>query len=339
MRDKCPDAISKELMTLWNVKTCRPMHKRTIASSNLTRAYTCHMFLKEKFLANGDFDKDKPRLVAGRDWVEPGTVGETSSPTVNTTPVMMILNIAAVMKYEVSTHDVTGALPVPEHIVGERPMYLWLDRELSTLFVALVPALKSFVDESTGTIHFQIMRYLYGPPHASFHLCNQMDADLKEIEFRKLFGDPCVYVRRGNTTTRVIVAVHDLLVVGTKVARERFQYEIEHDYVLTSDCETNLSYIELDVIVSPTNISVSQEGCHADVLDKFQHVIDLYRGVARTPGSSPLTSLPASIADEGDKPPEGETREEKDKRETDAKDKMNEPAYHKVYLTFMMSIM
>ena len=62
--------------------------------------------------------------------MEPGTVGETSSPTVNSMSVMMILNIAAVMKYEVSTHDVTGAFLVPELIVGERPMYLWLDKDL-----------------------------------------------------------------------------------------------------------------------------------------------------------------------------------------------------------------
>jgi hypothetical protein len=44
-----------------------------------------------------------------------------------------------------------------------------------------------------------------------------MNATLKDMEFTRLLGDPCVYVRGGNITTRVIVAVHvdDLLVVGT----------------------------------------------------------------------------------------------------------------------------
>jgi hypothetical protein len=308
MRDKCPDAISKELRMLWNVKTFQPVHKRTIATPNLTRVYPCHVFLKQKSLANRDFDKDMPRLVYEGDWVEPGTVGKTSSPTVSTMSVMMILNIAAVMKYEVSTHDVTGDLIAPEHIVGERPMYVWPDRELSTMFVAMVPVLKSFVDESTGTIYFRIMRYLYDLPQTSFHFYNQMDATLKEIGFRRLLGDSCGYVEGGNDTTRVIIAVHDHLVVGTKVSRERFQYEIEHEYVLTSHCETNLSYIELDGIASPTNISVSQVGYLADMLDKFQLVIGQYRGAARTPGSSSPTTLLAPTADEGDRPPEGETR-------------------------------
>ena len=66
--------------------------------------------------------------------------------------VMMMLNIAAVMKYEVSTHDVTGAFLVPELIVGERPMYLWLDKELSEVFVKLVPALSTFVQQETGAL-------------------------------------------------------------------------------------------------------------------------------------------------------------------------------------------
>ena len=182
-REKCMDAISKELMMLWNVKTFQPVHKRTISPENRSRVYPCHMFIKEKFLANGDFDKIKARLVAGGDWVEPGTVEETSSPTVNSMSVMMILNIAAVMKYEVSTHDVTGAFLVPELIVGERPMYLWLDKDLSDLFVKLVPPLVSFVETSTGALYFRIRRYLYGLPQASFHFYTHMDATLKKMNF------------------------------------------------------------------------------------------------------------------------------------------------------------
>jgi hypothetical protein len=257
MRDKCSDEISKELMMSWNAMTFQLVYKRTIATPNMIRVYPCHMFSKEKFLAN-DFNNVDARLVAGGDWVEPGTVGETSPPTVNIMSVVMILNIATVMKYEVSTQDVIRAFLVSELIVGERPMYLWLDRELFTLLVALVPALKSLVDEPTGVVHFQIMRYLYCMPQASFHFYNRMNATLKEMEFTRLLGVPCVYVRGGNTTTRVIVAIYanDLLMGGAKVAKARFQYEIEHEYVLTGHCEKNLSDIGLDIIVSPTNISV-----------------------------------------------------------------------------------
>ena len=299
------------------------------------------MFIKEKFLANGDFDKIKARLVAGGDWVNPGTVGETSSPTVNSMSVMMILNIASVMKYEVSTHDVTGAFLVPELIVGERPMYLWLDKELSDLFVTLVPALKSFVEEATGALYFRIMRYLYGLPQASFHFYTHMDATLKKMEFERLLGGPCVYVRGNNARSGVIIAVHvdDLLAVGTKEARARFQREIEREYVLTSHADKNLSYIGLDIVVNATNISVSQKGYQADMIDKFLHVIELYRGPARTPGSPSLTSLAPMTLEEGEEPPDGESTEEKKKRESDALDPDNEGANKKVYLSVVMSLM
>jgi hypothetical protein len=340
-REKCVAAISAELMMLWNVKTFQPVHKRTIASANLSRVYPCHMFIKEKFLANGDFDKIKARLVAGGDWVEPGTVGETSSPTVNSMSVMMILNIAAVMKYEVSTHDVTGAFLVPELIVGERPMYLWLDKELSDVFVKLVPALSPFVQQETGALYFRIMRYLYGLPQASFHFYTHMDATLKRIGFERLLGDPCVYVRGVNSKTRVIIAVHvdDLLAVGMKDARSKFQREIEREYVLTSHVEKNLSYIGLDIVIGRTHISVSQKGYQAEMIDKFMHVIGLYRGPARTPGFPALTSLPPMTLEQDEPLPEDESEEEKKIRETHAKDPNNEGANRKVYLSVVMSLM
>ncbi len=41
------------------------------------------MFLKEKLLANGEFDRMKARLVAGGNFVDARSVGETNAPTVN----------------------------------------------------------------------------------------------------------------------------------------------------------------------------------------------------------------------------------------------------------------
>ena len=116
----------------------------------------------------------------------------------------------------------------------------------------------------------------------------------KKIGFERLLGDPCVYVRGVNSKTRVTIAVHvdDLLATGTKEARSKFQREIEREYVLTSHVEKNLSYMGLDIVIGRTNISVSQKGYQAEMIEKFLHVINLYRGPARTPGSPTLTSLP-----------------------------------------------
>jgi hypothetical protein len=341
LREKCTVAISNELTMLWNVKTFKPVHKATISRENLSRVYPCHMFLKEKFLASGAFDKVKARLVAGGDWVEPGTVGETSSPTVNTLSVMMILNIAAFMKFSVSTHDVTGAFLVPELIVGERPMYLWLDKELTDIMAGIIPEIKDFVDSSTGSIYFRIMRYLYGLPQASFHFYRHMDGTLKKLGFERLLGDECVYHRGNNARTRVIVAVHvdDLLAVGYPDSREKFQKEIEKKYALTSHSGPSLSYIGLDICVSPEEISVSQRGYLSDMLEKFEHITKSYKGPANTPGSPNLTSIPPMTSDPPEPAPEGEDPQSKKKRLANIADPANAGTNNKVYLSVIMSLM
>jgi hypothetical protein len=168
-----------------------------------------------------------------------------------------------------------------------------------------------------------------------------MDHTLKKLKFERTLGDPCVYVRGTTTKDRVIIAVHvdDLLAIGTKGARGEFQKEIERAYVLTSHVERNLSYIGLDIIVNPTNISVSQKGYQADMIEKFLHVIALHPGPARCPGSPNLTSLPPKTLKDGEKPPEDESEEEKKRREEDALDPNNEGANKKVYLSVVMSLM
>ena len=168
-----------------------------------------------------------------------------------------------------------------------------------------------------------------------------MDVTLKKINFERLLGDPCVYVRGTNFKTRVIIAVHvdDLLAVGTKDARAKFQREIERQYVLTSHVDKNLSYLGIDITVNPTNISVSQKGYQADMIEKFLHVIKIYSGPARTPGSPSLTSLPPMTLEEGEEPPEDESEDEKKVRETFAKDPTNSGVNRKMYLSVVMSLM
>ncbi len=55
----------------------------------MTRVYPFYMFLKDKYLASGAFDRIKVRLVAGGDFVntKDADIGETSSPTV--TPLLL----------------------------------------------------------------------------------------------------------------------------------------------------------------------------------------------------------------------------------------------------------
>jgi hypothetical protein len=57
------------------------------------------MFLKEKFLADGTFEKLKARLCAqGNDQIKELLVTDPSSPTVDFLTVMLIIHISCLLK-------------------------------------------------------------------------------------------------------------------------------------------------------------------------------------------------------------------------------------------------
>ena len=67
------------------------------------------MFLKEKFLPTGEFEKLKARLVAGGDQQDKNLYDDLSSATVSTSAVLTVLAIAAHERRAVSVVAITGA--------------------------------------------------------------------------------------------------------------------------------------------------------------------------------------------------------------------------------------
>ena len=68
------------------------------------------MFLKEKFLSTGMFDKLKARLVAGGNMQDKALYEDISSPTVSTTSVFIIAVIAAKERRSVISLDIGGVI-------------------------------------------------------------------------------------------------------------------------------------------------------------------------------------------------------------------------------------
>jgi hypothetical protein len=67
------------------------------------------MFLKEKYLASGEFDKLKARLVAGGDQQDKDMYDDLSAPTVSTCAVFTVLTIAAHEGRSAAVVDIGGA--------------------------------------------------------------------------------------------------------------------------------------------------------------------------------------------------------------------------------------
>ncbi len=102
-------------------KAFQPTKWKSIGEHISKKIIPSHMFLKEKLLANGEFDRMKSRLVAGGNFVDTRSVGETNAPTLNQFTVFFMLNVAAQYGLELLTADIKGAYLIPDIVDGSGP--------------------------------------------------------------------------------------------------------------------------------------------------------------------------------------------------------------------------
>ena len=237
------------------------------------------MFLKDKYLSSGDFERVKARLVVGGDYVDPAGVGETSSPTVNPVTVMMMINIAAVEGMDISCHDIKGAFLVPEIDRREEAMYIRLDPAVASVMCEMRPVMQRFVDKK-GRIYMRLQKYLYGLPQASFQFNQFLDRKLKHMGFAPLPGDPCAYSRgKGDSRTNVCIHVDDLMVCAKKKAREAFVRQFKsQDFEFSTQDGPKLSYIGMTINKVENGYVVSQEGYRKELMSRFDMDIKQYKG-------------------------------------------------------------
>jgi hypothetical protein len=92
--DAAKEVIKAEIKQLFkDLSALEPVKATPIVAGACV--LTCHMFLVEKFLANGDFDKMKARLVSHGNKQNREEFPDWSSPTVAIHSVMMVLELFA----------------------------------------------------------------------------------------------------------------------------------------------------------------------------------------------------------------------------------------------------
>ena len=75
-------------------KVWAPVAVNDLSGKEKHRIIRSSMFLKEKFLASGEFEKLKARLVAGGNQQDRDLYDDLSAPTVATSSVFTLLSIA-----------------------------------------------------------------------------------------------------------------------------------------------------------------------------------------------------------------------------------------------------
>ena len=212
--DEAERVILKELGQMLSKKVWTPVHGRALTAAQRSSVIRSSMFLKEKFLATGEFEKLKARLVAGGNEQDKNLYDDLSAPTVSTCAVFTLLSIAAHEGRHAAVVDIGGAFLNAEMKTGV-DVHMRLDRTMSDLMVRLSPEYESYRD-AKGCIVVQLDRALYGCVESAALWYDSLRETLEGLGYKRNPYDICVFNSTNEQGTQCTAAVHvdDLLITS-----------------------------------------------------------------------------------------------------------------------------
>jgi hypothetical protein len=152
------DAMFKEMSQI-DMKTIRPVELRSLISRQRSKIIISHMFFKEKFYPNGDFEKLKARYVAGGDEQDRSMCSENhvSSQTVSTSSVCKIAALAAREKRAVATVDFPVAYLNSDMPSDDESVFMRMDPYMTSVLCKVSPEYKQYVNQD-GTAVVQVVK-------------------------------------------------------------------------------------------------------------------------------------------------------------------------------------
>jgi hypothetical protein len=125
----------------------KPVHFKDIPEQHKRMITPVFIFFKDKYKADGSFEKTKARIVANRQKRDYSLIGETSSKTVNPITVMTLLHLPLLdQDHEMSAHDIKGAFllaPVPPEV----ELYVKVPKEITHHWVNTYHHMKKFLNK------------------------------------------------------------------------------------------------------------------------------------------------------------------------------------------------
>ena len=191
-----------EVMKVWhgvNTADLNPQERRAIISSK--------MFLKDKYLASGVFDKFKARLVAGGHLQDKTLYENLSSPTAALTSVFTTAAIAAKECRERVIIDIGGAFLNADMAPTGVHVHMRLNKIMTDMLVEIDDVNREFVNKD-GTMVVRLDKALYGCVEASNLWYNDLRGKLVSNGFLLNPYDKCVFNKVGASGHQVTVVVH-----------------------------------------------------------------------------------------------------------------------------------
>ena len=189
-------SIDAELEQILNRECFDPQHQTALSKEQLKDVIPSRVFLKEKFIPSGEFEKLKSRLIAGGHKQDRAEYEDISSPTVSSQSVFMIAALAAAEGRTVATVDITGAYLNADMPDGYEVL-MRLDKEITRRVVRIRPTFKKFVT-SNGTLIVRLNKALYGCVESAKLWYDNLCATFLSMGFTPNPYDTCVFNRMSN---------------------------------------------------------------------------------------------------------------------------------------------
>ena len=158
--------------------------------------------------------------------------GETYAPTAHSTTIRLLLALAASLKMELSTMDISSAFLI-ENLGEDEDIYVRLPTEYTKL--------KGMGNE----VIVKLNKSVYGLCQAPRIFHQGLDKHLKDQGYTPCVNDPCLYYKRMADGSMLYAAIHvdDILVAGSSLAHNiTFKTDMAAKYDITwSDVAENFT--------------------------------------------------------------------------------------------------
>jgi hypothetical protein len=247
--------IEAELRMLFEeLRALRCVRRAAIKAG--TKILNSHMFVVDKYLTNGSFDKMKARLVAdGRDQ-DVEMYPDKSSPTVAVHLVFTALGLASSKPWWIVVKiDIKGAF-IQTPMKGE-PVYMKIDPKISLYVVNMFSELGDMLEED-GCLYMLLLKAMYGCIQASALWYEPIKSFILELGYECSKTDRCVFRKRvGNRVSILLLYVDDILAQVDEREVKRLRVHLKKRFgEVQFEIGEKLSYLGMQINIKDEGTTV-----------------------------------------------------------------------------------
>ena len=285
-------SVVKEMLQLHNMGTFTGKLMEELTEEEILSIISSSTFLKDKYTAQGLFEKLKARLVGGGHQQDKTIYPNNTSPTATTSSLFIVASIAATEGRAVATVDFPGAFLHSRMPDDEPPVYMRLNKFEAKVLVEIDKSYDKYLRKN-GTMIVKLNRALYGCVQSARLWYNKLSKDLESLGFKPNAHDMCVFnrVEADGSQSSMVLHVDDVFISAkNEHAIDNIIKDIESIYSdgVSVHRGKRLDYLGMTMdFKEKGKCRVTMDGYITDLM-KFCSDIE---GVAKTPASDSLFKI------------------------------------------------